>query len=49
MSRWRRFKAKVRQRIGIGPVGCGAIVIGGYYGAWLVAGAAIQLARTLWP
>lgn len=45
MSRWRRFRARVRQRIGMGPIWLTVAVLMGWYGIWLLAGAAIQVAR----
>jgi len=47
MNRYCRFKAVVRQRIGIGPVGCGALTIAGYIALWFVFGVFIQIARAV--
>lgn len=44
----RSLKAEIRRRIGVGPVGCAAICIGLYYGAWFAVGVAAQLVRTFW-
>lgn len=45
MTRWRRFKFAVRQRIGIGPVGLSFAALMAWFGVWFLAGAIIQVAR----